>query len=74
MRWKLPKSRDTRIITKFLLFPRKVGNEIRWLETVKIKQRFVVPFEGSSGYWEDLWFVDDLALENNYFKNKGESK
>ena len=30
---------DERIITKFLLRPRKIGSEVRWLETANIKQR-----------------------------------
>ena len=30
---------DERIVTKFLLRPRKIGNETRWLERANIKQR-----------------------------------
>lgn len=33
-----PKLGDTRIISKFLLFPKYLENELRWLEYVQIEQ------------------------------------
>jgi hypothetical protein len=58
MRWKLPKTGDIRIITKFALFPIKANGEKRWLETVRIKQRC---WRGASGtvYWDNVAFVDE---------------
>jgi len=31
-------NKEKRIIEEFLIFPRRIRNEWRWLETVKIKQ------------------------------------
>ena len=31
---------DIRIIKRFLILPKTINGEIRWLEKVKIKQRF----------------------------------
>jgi hypothetical protein len=52
---------DTRIITKFLLFPKVFNNEWRWLEKTRIKQKFVATVTG--GIWLD---VDWAKEENNY--------
>jgi hypothetical protein len=35
-----PKEGDIRIVEKFLLFPRIINKELRWLERAKIKQRY----------------------------------
>lgn len=44
MRFKLkytdPQGGDTRIKKRFALFPIIIGNEMRWLEMVKIVQKF----------------------------------
>lgn len=43
---------DMRVIKRFLVLPKKINNEIRWLETAYIKQ-------GYSGYeWVDCDWVD----------------
>lgn len=34
----LPERDAKRVITRFLFIPRKIGNEIRWLEVTKIEQ------------------------------------
>ena len=36
------KNGDTRVIEKFLWFPVNIKNEIRWLETTKVIQRYEV--------------------------------
>jgi hypothetical protein len=60
MKKKLPKFGETRIVSRFLLFPLSLGRERRWLERVKIKQmyrnyRYNIWFtEG----WEDYEFID----------------
>jgi hypothetical protein len=53
-----------RIIEKFLLFPIKEkykdGYEWRWLEKVKIKQKFHPPscVNDYISYWENIEFLD----------------
>lgn len=47
MRWKKkaaawstrPVAGDTRVVSKFLLLPKKLGDEWRWLETTKIEEK-----------------------------------
>lgn len=63
MRWVLRKIEvgDTRIIRRFLLLPRKIDGEIRWLEVVRIKQvrrksyEFFIP----DITWHDVEFVNN---------------
>jgi len=55
LRWK-PKltERDwerERIVTKFLWYPKKIGDEIRYLETAKIRQRVLKVDVGGSMEW-----------------------
>jgi len=43
MRWVIkekvrPTPGDTRTVSRFLWFPRKIGREMVWLETVQVKQ------------------------------------
>lgn len=63
MRWKSGKPRfhgDMRTITIFLLLPRKISHEWRWLETVSIVQKAnrVYSPHGSFLHWEDVKWVD----------------
>jgi hypothetical protein len=66
MRWiKKPKPQidDTRIVTRFLFFPKCIDGECRWLETAQIKQRYD---PGQNGY-PPLYFmewVDDCWLKS----------
>ena len=43
MKWKtkLYSEGDERIITRFLFLPKRIGEDVRWLEWVKIKQEIV---------------------------------
>jgi hypothetical protein len=42
---------ETRIIEKFLLFPKTINHELRWLEHVKIKQKIcAIDIGGSMEY------------------------
>ena len=52
MRWFKPECGDERIITKFAWLPIRIANEVRWLETVHIRQVHAVR------YWHDHEFVD----------------
>lgn len=51
-KWKNPEDWDTRIKTWFALWPVIIENECRWLETVTIKQRYLVG-------WYNVEFVDE---------------
>ena len=58
MRWEAkPKAVefDTRTVHRFLLFPRRIGDEWRWLEWAWVKQvyRIVGYSDGGSGVWTD---------------------
>jgi len=61
---------DERVVEKFLIFPKTINDEMRWLETAKILQQYVNEhginqdnigfyFE-SKLFWKDIRFVDDL--------------
>jgi len=39
-----------RVITRFLLFPKIIGTEKRWLEVVHIEQQYV--FTGTADIWK----------------------
>ena len=55
MKWLYDKlinrSEEERVITKFLLFPKKVGNEWRWLEKASIHQKVMPVDMGGSMEW-----------------------
>lgn len=70
MRWKMirPMIDDVKIKTKFLLFPKTLNGETRWLETVRIKYVF---FYGS--FDEYRWFEDSFVDEPRKSKNKKKS-
>ena len=64
MKWKtkLYASGDERVVTKFLFLPKRIGEDVRWLERVKIRQQ---SYKGLGDWglpqleWEDLEFVDE---------------
>ena len=59
MRWKdkTPHWDDERIITVFLLFPKCINGEWRWLEFAKIYQIYMAYWTGDC--WEDIRWIDD---------------
>ena len=74
MKWKIketkrPEFGDERIVEKLLTLPKRIGDEIRWLEIVKIYQVYtskIVRDEDEFGwdykkvyYWEDVKFIDE---------------
>jgi hypothetical protein len=63
MKWKSKCKRigDTRVVKRFLLFPRHINEEARWLETVLITQ--VVRDVPSGGYDNNLEWCD-VRFEN----------
>ena len=48
---------DTRVITRFLFFPRRIGNEARWLEKARIRQ-VAVRCEYSVHWYDERWEDD----------------
>lgn len=60
MRWETirPTLYDVKIKTKFLLFPKTLNRETRWLETVRIKYIFLYGVYAEKKWFEDS-FVDD---------------
>lgn len=55
-----PKLGDTNIYNTFLIFPRRINNETRWLEKATIKERYIEKYNpgdyGESFYyngWQD---------------------
>lgn len=69
MKWKkkikiYPKEGDKRIILKFLLLPLCIDNEYRWLEKVKIEQKYIRKEKIKLGCcmyehcWIDLRYID----------------
>lgn len=74
MKWQIkqkiePKFGDERIVEKFLILPKRIGDEIRWLEIVKIHQVYtskIVKDVDEFGwgnkkvyYWSDIKFIDN---------------
>lgn len=55
---KTPSIGDERVIKVFLFIPRKIGRDIRWLETAKIRQRYVYRWKEPGTCWFDCDFVD----------------
>ena len=51
------KEGQERIIDKFLLFPKRIGNEIRWFERAKIKQSLHRVFD-IWWEWRDIQWVN----------------
>ena len=40
VRWTLPKSNDVRIRERFLWFPKKIYQDVRWLERARWEERY----------------------------------
>ena len=66
MRWKAKRQwqdGDKRIRTKFLLFPKKIGDEVRWLETAS----WIETYHDSYMNHEDMdfmkWCVDSWITQ-----------
>lgn len=45
-----PKDGEVRMFCKFLWWPRRIRNEIVWLEYVHITQQYLLPCGGAAGY------------------------
>lgn len=62
MRWTRndPVRGDREIVRRFLLFPKRIGNEVRWLEfaNILVEYKITGSFEGFRAYWDEIKFVD----------------
>lgn len=58
------KEGQQRIISKYLYFPKRIGDERRWLERHKIKQTLHYMFDVTCGAtwweWRDSEWVEDV--------------
>lgn len=62
MRWQSgqPKYRgQKRKLSRFLIFPKRIGDEWRWLERATFMQRVEETVLSRSLYWEDYAWVDE---------------
>lgn len=51
----------TRLKTRFLFFPREIGNERRWLERATWEEMAEVPYRNQTlVYWRPTCWVDDV--------------
>ena len=48
-----------RIIKKFAILPIKIDYEIRWLETVTIKQKYAYHLSYVDACWHNICFIDN---------------
>ena len=69
MRWKdnslKNRNRETRVKTKFLLFPKTLNKETRWLEKVRIVQQvdYTIYYQDSRHYfWNDIEWQDTYKI------------
>lgn len=62
MRWKLPEHGDIRIVKKFLIFPKTIKRERRWLEYVSYYESCCYNYDpytgGTSIKWYPIEWVD----------------
>jgi len=57
MRWKRPKEGQRRIKSQFLLFPKTIRGETRWLEFASWEEAFFVGMTGYS-WWGEMKWID----------------
>lgn len=56
MRWKTKPVVCARTVWRFLIVPRTIGGQTRWLEFARIRQAYVATFGG--GGWVDVAWAD----------------
>ena len=59
---KTNKQGDTRIKTRFLIFPKSINGKIRQLEKASYKQKYIIRFagfeDGYDAFWDDVEWID----------------
>ena len=60
MRWLRHSINDSRVVKRFLLFPKCIGGEWRWLEVAYIKQKYAFFYTGMfyGEFWKDFEWVE----------------
>ena len=57
-----PRIGELKIVVRFLVFPKRIGNETRWLESAAWRRRWIASEvrgnEVFGGRWSDLEWVD----------------
>lgn len=67
MRWQKkerPKHGAKRVVTRFLLFPREIGREVRWMEKARIVQQYNMGYQ--YGAWIDVAWIEDDRTPTNW--------
>lgn len=68
MRKIYPRKNELRVRSAFLIFPRTIKNEKRWLERATWEQICITPYKNETlVFWEDTQWIDDLD-KYNYLK------
>lgn len=66
----LPILGQTRIKEKFLIFPKKIKNEIRWLEKARWEEVFKDIYKGFPYYyWKKKWVANKWLLNDSEANN-----
>lgn len=52
---------ERRIVTKFLWFPKRIGNEERWLEKASWVEKYIFHWDGND------WFAVDWLDRCNFY-------
>ena len=59
MRWNRPKLGVKRTRRRFLLLPKRIGNEVHWLEWAEWKESCEINIVIGTNYWSPIHWVDD---------------
>lgn len=63
MRWTRPCAGDEKIVRKFLLFPRSINKEVRWLQWATLKYVYQ-NFGGWGEEWSSAgWYLSEFVDE-----------
>ena len=78
MRWKKeqePIKGESRVVVKFLIFPKCLDNEWRWFEKCYITQKAYPGYESGGTYWLDQHWLDTKNACHEIYKTiLGENK
>ena len=60
---KIKRTGKTRVKNKFLLFPKKIGNEWRWLKNSSYKEEKIITSYGGPGTLNPITFNENPKIE-----------
>ena len=58
----LAKTGDTRVVRRFLWFPKSIGRELRWLEWVSFEEKY--QWWGDCGEWRATHWEEENVSAN----------